>query len=166
VSVDVIATAGNKLWKELAGDVTSMRVTGVSLAFTGIETAESGLRKIDGFFKSDRSTGAIRKGSDLDYPDLDDDVQGLDVPKDGIGFTCLKCKKRITAPTLDGVDEAETAETLRILRQEHDDFHFAQELSRAEDTPIDDGTASQRPKKKRKKEPQNGIGIEKFFRRK
>ena len=56
VTVDVIASAGNKLWKELVASLDPtipMRITNVQLAFTGLENAEPGQSSIEGFFKSD-----------------------------------------------------------------------------------------------------------------
>jgi len=54
VTVDFIAAAGNKLWKELIGTEVVMKVTNVSLSFTGIEEAEAGQKSIEGFLKRRR----------------------------------------------------------------------------------------------------------------
>lgn len=52
--MDLIAAAGDKLWKELVGTDTSrrteMKITSVQLSFTGIESMESGQKMIEGFF--------------------------------------------------------------------------------------------------------------------
>ncbi len=55
VTVDTIASAGNKLWKELIGNQTMLNVTNVHLAFTGIEFAETGQQTIKGFLKPSSS---------------------------------------------------------------------------------------------------------------
>ncbi|KAI1797430.1 DNA/RNA polymerase [Ganoderma leucocontextum] len=54
VTVDVIASFGNKLWKELVGTAgsTPFKITSVQLSFSGIGTMEAGQRKIEGFFSA------------------------------------------------------------------------------------------------------------------
>ncbi|KAJ3486834.1 hypothetical protein NLI96_g3957 [Meripilus lineatus] len=55
ITVDVIASYGDKLWKELVGtdDKRSnpMKITNVSLSFSGIDAMEAGQQIIEGFFK-------------------------------------------------------------------------------------------------------------------
>ena len=48
LSVDFIANIGNKLWNDLVGHSVSLNVTNVSLAFAGIDIAESGQQSIEG----------------------------------------------------------------------------------------------------------------------
>nr|VWP00898.1 3-isopropylmalate dehydrogenase (3-IPM-DH) (IMDH) (EC (Beta-IPM dehydrogenase) [Ganoderma boninense] len=52
VTTDVIASFGNKLWKELVGTAgsTPFKITSVQLSFSGIESMEAGQRRIEGFF--------------------------------------------------------------------------------------------------------------------
>lgn len=61
ITVDVIAALGDKLWKELVGTNTHrtapMKITNVSLSFSGIESAETGQRRIEGFFPKPQSSG-------------------------------------------------------------------------------------------------------------
>ncbi|PIL29846.1 hypothetical protein GSI_08053 [Ganoderma sinense ZZ0214-1] len=59
VTTDVIASFGNKLWKELVGTAgsTPFKITSVQLSFSGIGSMEAGQRRIEGFF-------AARGGSD------------------------------------------------------------------------------------------------------
>lgn len=64
VTVDTIASAGDKLWKELVGTNLVMNVTNVQLAFTGIETAETGQRSIEGFLKSGQTSKRARDDND------------------------------------------------------------------------------------------------------
>ncbi|KAH9902592.1 DNA/RNA polymerase [Cubamyces lactineus] len=60
VTVDVIASFGDKLWKELVGtgDSTPFKITNVQLSFSGIGTMESGQRRIEGFLSSRPSSDA------------------------------------------------------------------------------------------------------------
>ncbi|KAI0329300.1 DNA/RNA polymerase [Cubamyces sp. BRFM 1775] len=60
VTVDVIASFGDKLWKELVGPGGSMpfKITNVQLSFSGIGTMESGQRRIEGFLSSRPSSEA------------------------------------------------------------------------------------------------------------
>ncbi|KAI0775024.1 DNA/RNA polymerase [Trametes elegans] len=54
VTVDVIASFGDKLWKELVGTsgTTPFKITNVQLSFSGIGIMEAGQRTIEGFLKS------------------------------------------------------------------------------------------------------------------
>ncbi|TCD64901.1 DNA-directed DNA polymerase eta rad30 [Steccherinum ochraceum] len=56
ITVDYIASAGDRLWRELVGTETPRRtpfkITNVSMSFSGIDSMESGQRGIEGFFKS------------------------------------------------------------------------------------------------------------------
>ncbi|KAI0663749.1 DNA/RNA polymerase [Cubamyces menziesii] len=60
VTVDVIASFGDKLWKELVGtgSSTPFKITNVQLSFSGIGTMESGQRRIEGFLPSRPSSEA------------------------------------------------------------------------------------------------------------
>ncbi|KAH9847546.1 DNA/RNA polymerase [Lenzites betulinus] len=54
VTVDVIASFGDKLWKELVGPGGAMpfKITSVQLSFSGIGIMEAGQRRIEGFLAS------------------------------------------------------------------------------------------------------------------
>ncbi|TFY78734.1 hypothetical protein EWM64_g5277 [Hericium alpestre] len=56
VTVDVIAAAGEKLWKELVGgkehQTIPFKINSISLGFTGFESGESGQQSIHGFFEA------------------------------------------------------------------------------------------------------------------
>lgn len=59
-TVDVIAAAGDRLWKELVGNATDMKITIVQLSFAGIDSMETGQKRIEGFFSNSKppsSTG-------------------------------------------------------------------------------------------------------------
>lgn len=55
-SIDIIASAGNKLWKELVGvsdpKAPPLKITNLMLAFTNISALETGQRHIEGFFSA------------------------------------------------------------------------------------------------------------------
>ncbi|KIJ66644.1 hypothetical protein HYDPIDRAFT_149468 [Hydnomerulius pinastri MD-312] len=141
VTVDVIAAAADKLWKELTGNATSVNVTSVQLAFTGIETAEMGQQSIESFFKSKEAQRPILKRPRSDSDGLPADVRdegGLSrsatvAPRSTLSstsFVCDRCGKRIALRD-DQVNQSEEhrAAALAALRVEHDDFHFAQDLA-------------------------------------
>ncbi|TCD65937.1 DNA-directed DNA polymerase eta rad30 [Steccherinum ochraceum] len=64
ITVDYIASAGDRLWRELVGTETTRRtpfkITNVSLSFSGIDSMESGQRGIEGFFKNGSSSSPQR----------------------------------------------------------------------------------------------------------
>lgn len=169
VTVDTVAAAGDKLWKELVGTTSKMKVTNVSLSFAGIEIAEQGQQSIEGFLQlpgkrpRDASVGPLP----------DEEHNAPDSSDVSASYTCPRCKKRLRLPLdfpfMD--DETEKAAGIASLKMEHDDWHFAQDLSK-EDTfqrqtirPSEPSHANSARKsaKKQKKAP---TGIEKFFNRK
>jgi len=165
VSVDVIATAGNKLWKELVGNSTAIKVTNVSLAFTGIEISESGQQSIDGFFKPGQPHKRTLEedhgdSHDASAPDIEVDP-GRTRNDTSVSFTCARCGKQIalSQAQLDDI-VADSAQALGAMRMEHEDYHFAQDLARQSSN--ETSFNNERTKKKRRKEPK---GIEKFFKK-
>lgn len=170
VTVDVIAAAGNKLWKQLVGTDIVMKVTNVSLAFAGLEAAEMGQKTITGFLK--------RRGEDDEPPhpnagadrqevapaDLDDDPFN-DSNTDSLSFTCARCGKRISAPS-HPTSAMEKETQLAVLKVEHDDYHFAQDLAKDTDNiiPVSAPSSKGPPKRKKQKVSEaKPVGIEKFF---
>ncbi|KAK0485085.1 hypothetical protein IW261DRAFT_1591324 [Armillaria novae-zelandiae] len=164
VTVDVIAAAGDKLWKELVGNSTTMKVTSVQLAFTGIETAETGQQSIDGFFPSGPNS---KRSRDDDSPrhvtDLTAD-QSSAAAGQAVAFTCTRCNKDIPFPNTASVSEEEHADLLATIRMEHSDWHFAQDL--AKDPSNQSRVSLKEPAKKKKRRKESPKGIEKFFSRK
>ncbi|KAF9466547.1 hypothetical protein BDZ94DRAFT_1306143 [Collybia nuda] len=171
VNVDIIASAGDKLWKELVGKSVVMKVTSIQLAFTGIETPEVGQGSIEGFLKAgqaikrqrdyDRSL-RVTDSSLNDYRGDQNDTAAHGEDRATTSFTCTRCRKTISLPqALVNVKELHT-EALASLRSEHNDFHYAQDLANEPDEAIiPSGSTGHSPKKKkRRKEPR---GIEKFF---
>lgn len=153
-SVDVIASAGDKLWKELIGtDATQtapLKITNVALGFSGVGVMEAGQRSIDAFLKppstsagAQSTDGPVKRKRDseeaVDGPERDvvrrkshDDRPAV-TPDNATYFVCDKCSKRISLPRdlIDGgLEDAIREEALEALRVEHTDFHYAQELSR------------------------------------
>ncbi|KAF8442398.1 hypothetical protein L210DRAFT_885977 [Boletus edulis BED1] len=157
VTVDVIATAADKLWKELTGNMKNLKVTAVQLAFTGIETAESGQQSIQGFFKSKEPPRSplkrTRPGNDEIPPEADSlqVMTELHESASSTFFLCERCNRTISASEMER-GEADHITALAKLRMEHDDFHFAQDLANGSDIQV--------PKRKKTTEPR---GIARFF---
>ena len=228
ITVDAIAAAGDKLWRELVGTDASrtapVKISHVSLSFSGIGSMETGQRRIEGFLQKPHSsgdttdqrestpirdgqstnpagTGAKRKRSQSNLGEATDELVATDdadnptssKPASSAGpappsYVCERCGKRISldaeaARTVVGspdvITESEMREKLDKVRREHDDFHFAEDLSRevsgdaverrAVIRPSDGG---QQPVKKRKEsgKPKKSRGepegsIAKFFQR-
>lgn len=162
ITVDAIAAAGDKLWKELIGTDTSlsipMKITGVSLSFSGIDSMEIGQRRIEGFFqKPQPAEGSVDQEGDTSVHEscivisnsgstmrkrtksngATDEGVAMDecdnlATATASSFLCERCKRRISL--VDNVPsnlhaEPDIQESLDKLRREHDDFHFAQDLA-------------------------------------
>ena len=178
VTVDFVAAAGNKLWKELVGTEVVVKVTSVSLSFTGIEEAEHGQQSIEGFLKRRREDTeddeALKLSESSDPVALSSPLcpeisltshSNLQLPS----FTCDRCHKQIFPTT-----PFERELQLATLRLEHDDFHFAQDL--AKELEVNTLSQTKQPSKnkpkplsknKPKSKPKPGpSGIESFFIRK
>lgn len=177
LTVDHVANAGSRLWKDLVGDSQNMKVTSVQLAFSGLDTAETGTQNIEGYFKT--PTGA-QSGSSRKRPreaDEDDDVLPQITLLDDIGaasapsYTCSRCGKLIAASPSAGdfASDDERAQALERLRLEHDDMHFARDLAK-ESTgrpPIRSSDSSGKSGvKKKKKSGKEAPGIATFFTKK
>lgn len=159
VTVDYIASAGGKLWKELVGNASTMRVSSVQLAFTGIDVSESGQKTIEGFLRSKPTSkrpreeeeepferdGALTGASGAATPKDDDERirveqvdQAHETPKtsrSGASYTCPRCQKTLRptpSATLAFQNAEDRASVIAALRLEHDDWHFAQDLARGE----------------------------------
>lgn len=167
MTVDVIANAADKLWKELTGNMNDFNVTAVQLAFTGIETAETGQQSIEGFFKPKEGPRSLlkrtRSSSRGDPPEADSVQVTTEIPRSAssASFVCERCNKRISVCESD-VDQAEVdrAAALVKLRLEHEDFHFAQDLANGSDAQAQPKSRPRAPKRKKPTEPK---GIAKFF---
>ncbi|KAJ7510393.1 hypothetical protein B0H11DRAFT_2168718 [Mycena galericulata] len=169
VTVDVVAAAANKLWKELIDPHAPMKVIGVSLGFTGIEGVESGLKSIDTFFKTAPvSKRTLEDDEDQTTTTTDtlagDARQSRNISKDPTSFVCSRCGQRSSLPRSATRTEAERQFQLTKMQLEHEDFHLALDLSK--DVPVGapqtgrKGTDQPKKKKRRKESPQ---GIAKFF---
>lgn len=171
-NVDVIALAGNKLWKELTRDVTSIQVTNVQLAFTGFEATESGQQSIDGFFKTDPGQRSLKRHRSENAGPSDQVSSETDVRVSGEGqartsFVCDHCRNQITLQDIQvGWSDEQQRNALAVLRQEHEDFHFAQNLANGLLTSPSikpDSLPRQVSKRSREVEPR---GIAKYFTKK
>ncbi|KAG1821793.1 DNA polymerase eta [Suillus subaureus] len=161
VTVDVIATAADKLWKDLTDDAKTVNITSVQLAFTGLEKTEMGQKSIEGFFTTrDVQQTSLKRSREDDEP-LVSPEKTLPTSSyvEAVSFKCTRCRKTIALRE----DQAtggpnEVAQRLATLRSEHGDFHFAQDLAHSTDgsVPVPRGSSS-----KRKKVESEGIA--KFF---
>lgn len=190
--MDYIANAGGKLWKELVGNTSTMRVSSVQLAFTGIDASESGQKTIEGFLQSKPSSkrareedsesgtrpGRVATKSDDHRIRVEQVEQAHDseTPKasgSGASYTCSRCQKplRPPSPAPTYSDEEEYNSVIAALKLEHDDWHFAQDLAREESTVSNGGKRivpgqSQAQGSRAKKRKKEAFGIEKFFMKK
>ncbi|KAI0806104.1 hypothetical protein BC629DRAFT_1732729 [Irpex lacteus] len=77
ITVDGIANAGDKLWKELVGTDSTrkapLKVTNLSLSFSGIESMETGQRMIEGFLGGKDSSSSLNKPKPKRKRSEDDD---------------------------------------------------------------------------------------------
>ncbi|THH26302.1 hypothetical protein EUX98_g7885 [Antrodiella citrinella] len=229
ITVDLIASAGDKLWKELVGTnderTTPFKITNVQLSFLGINSMEIGQRNIEGFFptgvhpvpaigtadspkklKRKRTTDSDEDGAEADDADaiLSPNQLGPDqdqAARDGLtvtsepdpaggarssssnpsSFVCGRCKKRVALPAgLAGVEDVDIKrDAMTALQQEHNDWHFAQDLSRQPSTDqprlairpqsesvksgVNERSAVTGKKKPKEKESKSDEGIAKFF---
>ncbi|PCH42673.1 DNA polymerase eta [Wolfiporia cocos MD-104 SS10] len=175
-TVDVIASAGDRLWRELVGTDVSrtapLKVTHVALGFTGVECMDAGQRSIEGFFRAPTTSNDVdyagvsegahkRKRGSEDFEDdlgtwrsrskTDSNISDTRPPQTGssTSFLCGKCGKRVELPdglSGEGIEDDFKAEALAALRVEHDDFHLAQEL--AKQLSSDDSPRKIRPAEK------------------
>ena len=184
VTIDAVAAAGDKLWKELVGPLNSTKplstkITNVCLSFHGVEAGEVNQQGIEGFLSKPPGSPSKRKRQvNSDEEEVDETIpippHGESAPSPDIDyFVCDRCKKQIALPqelmAASELDEDTRRDALRSLKVEHQDFHFAQDLSRM---PSDDERPERpnskpaiHPKKKRK--DKGGTvereGIAKFF---
>lgn len=173
VTVDIVASAGNKLWKEMTGNAKDVNVGALQLSFSNLERGEAGQKNIDGFFQ--QSTKRSREDAEDDQPS--DTIQGRassSSPQSPSSFVCSRCKKRIELPIhvveIRAHDAEGLAEAVAALRAEHDDFHFAQDLANAPE--IDQTGPAPKPSKpsstgretkRRKKAGEPSKGIARYF---
>lgn len=186
--MDTIAAAGDKLWKELVGNSSILKVSSVQLAFTGIDVAEAGQRSIEGFLKPISSSSSKESGEARVIIDIEQATQaesaintagssdsrnlGNDEPQvNSISYACPRCGKTFELPTVhqsgEG-DDQDIHDQLARAKLEHDDYHFAQDLAKQSSLPAPKSSSNNptlRTTKKRKAESPATKGIEKFFRK-
>jgi DNA polymerase eta len=142
-----------------------MNVSSVQLAFTGIDVTEVGQQSIEGFLQSSRVNKRSREdGINSDQHFQSGNTRTLDDQSNvRPSYTCPRCNKTYRLP--DTTPDVDLDVALKALRMEHEDFHFAQDLTRESDqVPIVVGTP--RPLNINKKQRKEPAGIEKFFGRK
>ncbi|KAF8907348.1 hypothetical protein CPB84DRAFT_1675032 [Gymnopilus junonius] len=187
VTVDTIASAGDKLWKELVGNSMTLNVSSVQLAFTGIDVAEAGQKSIEGFLKPVSSSSVKETREPRDIFDIDQVAQpgsATNAVGDGspqnlgndksqvvsLSYVCARCGKTFELPTVHHTgagDYQDIHDQLTRAKLEHDDFHFARDLANeGSHRPLSSISSKPTPKssKKRKASPATR-GIEKFFRK-
>jgi DNA polymerase eta len=93
VTVDIVAAAGDKLWKELVGPLNStkplsMKITHVSLSFHGVEAGEVNQQGIEGFLsKTPNSPGKRKRQVDSDDEEVIElPFHGVSEPKADIDY--------------------------------------------------------------------------------
>ena len=185
VTIDAVAAAGDKLWKELVGPLNSTeplsaKITHVSLSFSGVEAGEVNQRGIEGFLsKTPNSPGKRKREANDDDDEVTETVPtsshgALDPKLDSDYFLCDRCKRRIALPeelvnARELYNEEIKKDALDSLRSEHQDFHFAEDLSKMgsddERPERPNSKPAIHPKKKRKDKGggAEGKGIERFF---
>ncbi|KAG8825679.1 DNA-directed DNA polymerase eta rad30 [Serendipita sp. 401] len=159
---EVIVTAVMKLWKELHGtdaeraanpNVPNMKIINIAVSFNGVEALEQGQRGIEGFLGRER-TQASTSTDHVTIPAVKEEPNEAEK----MDYLCRTCKKTLTVPVeRDDPEEIRSAK-LESLKAEHEDYHFAQRLSRQDVVVL--GGAKRRtspggqaaPKKKKRKE--------------
>lgn len=171
---DVIVAAVMKLWKELHTsdaeraanpNVPKMKIINIAVSFNGVETLEQGQRNIAGFFGGPASKGASSSKLIAQEKKSHED----DSNASPLTYKCPTCSKVLSVLSVEGDDEDTRAARLEAVKAEHEDFHFAQRLSRQETITLGAGSGKRRisparrgPPSKKRKEP----GIESFFKKK
>lgn len=146
-----------------------MNITHIALGFTGIDVSEAGQQSIETYLKSgiyDKRPRETENGH-VEQADSSLVIESTNQDFPSISYTCPKCGKKLTI-FLDS-DVMEDSDPLKMVRMEHEDFHFAQEL--AKDSARESKPRDRSPKKgtthksakRRRVEPK---GIERFFSKK
>ena len=168
MTVDTVASAGNRLWKELVGDQKSLKITSIHLAFTGIEFAEPGQRTIEGFLVPSSSKKRLQDEGPADPREPAE--KGVSETK-AIYF-CPRCGKSFYSQAQADLSTEEDRITdpdyIAKAKLEHEDFHFAQDLANEGKlhSAISSGISpSGSTSAKKRKPPSKPNGIEKFFRK-
>ena len=176
--MDIIAHAGDRLWKDLVGAVdmktAPMKITNVQLAFTGVETADPGQQSIEGFLKADTRDLQAQKrlrttndGNSNEAGETDNLTVSASADQDlstTAFFVCPRCNKRVFLPVTwaeNGGGEDAQAAAMATLKMEHGDFHFAQDLARTPDQGVKRIKLDSSSKRKKIREDTHGIA--KFF---
>ncbi|KAJ3758530.1 hypothetical protein EV360DRAFT_82985 [Lentinula raphanica] len=177
ITVDIIAAAGGKLWKELVGNVTGpFKISILSLGFTGIEVTDASQQSISDFLSNTSTvTGTKRpsaangnspKRTRRDTPHTRSRPSSPMPTGQDTSFTCSECHKTfsLSSKLLSSTSDAwERAQALAAMQHEHNDFHYAQSVARE----VEPEVKRAGPKKivQVQKNDSRPKGIEKFFSR-
>jgi DNA polymerase eta len=150
-----------KLWKELHGtdaeraanpNAPNMKIINISIAFTGVGALEQGQRGIEGFFGSavpGPSISRPKETSSNEETPAEDETKTTE-------YSCLKCSKTFVVSVQQDDGEEQRAAKVEAVKTEHEDFHFAQQLSRQDKLVIGGSKRRHSPSraapKKRKKD--------------
>lgn len=189
-TVDIVANAGDKLWKELVGTNTTVYVGHISLAFTGIDVAEQGQKSIEGFLKPASTISPKKQPRDESIVDMsfdscsktiigsdqDDAVSNVHKTEHqtndrGFSYSCSRCGKILNLPdNLENTNHDVQQQALSNIRLEHEDFHYAEDLMKESEGLAPPVTVTSKetgfkpgPPKKRRKVSQ---GLDKYFAKK
>lgn len=171
---EVIISAAMKLWKELHGtdneraanpNTPNMKIINIAIAFTGIEALELGQRGIEGFLGSNvAGPSKVRPQEES----ITREKTPIESPVESLEYICPKCSKTITTPIQhhDGIEIR--AAKLEAAKAEHEDYHFAQQLSRQDKLVIGGGGGKRRhsPGRTAPKKKKNNDGIMSYFQKK
>ncbi|KZV74597.1 DNA/RNA polymerase [Peniophora sp. CONT] len=182
LNVESVAVPASKLWKELVGvdDSKDVKITHLALGFSGVEAGETGQQNISGFFNStgpssDKPTSRGSAPSSKRKRESLGEASGSARPAKET-FLCARCQRQVEVPEVDStLDDDERAAILAKVQQEHEDFHVAQDLAKADSSGTpgfrpSTATVTERPFKRKKpalgkggKNSGTEKGIAKFF---
>jgi DNA polymerase eta len=177
---EIIGKAVAKLWKELHGTDTerssnhklgNMKISHIAIAFTGIEPLAPGQRAIEGFFaKSARTPPNLETSKD---PPNEENFQVIP-DEETLQYVCPDCGKKIEYTVLSKDNDDLRATKRLAVKLEHEDFHFAQRLSREDKVVLGSGVGKRRrspspnrqDSKKGKEKNTKEKGIKSYFQKK
>ncbi|KAJ3990163.1 hypothetical protein F5890DRAFT_1561190 [Lentinula detonsa] len=181
VTVDIVAAAGGKLWKELVGNVAGpFKISILSLGFSGIEVTDASQQSIATFLANPSVVAGKKRpreenGNPPERPHRDTPParsrpsSPTSIGPNSTSFTCSECHKTISlSPKLlsSTSDVRERAQAFAAMKDEHSDFHFAQSVAREVEPEVEHIGTSKKVKSSKTRRKDNGPkGIEKFFNR-
>jgi DNA polymerase eta len=165
---DIIVNAAMKLWRELHGtdaeraanpNAPVMKINNISIAFTGVEALEQGQRGIEGFFGSalpGPSNDRVKEGAAKEEIQAKNEAETVE-------YSCPKCSKTLVVSIQQDDGEELRAAKVEAVKAEHEDFHFAQQLSRQDKLVIGGGKRRHSPSRVPQKRKKKDEGILTYF---